>query len=46
MEIIRKSSTNPGGSQLHKGNQCLAEADDIVLIARSEKEIQSVMKNL
>lgn len=43
---IRKSGINRSGTLLNKSHQCLAYADDILLIARSRKKLEEVAGDL
>ena len=45
-KVIRESGINREGTIYTKSHQCLAYADDIVLIARSAKELQRITQKL
>ncbi|KAJ8915469.1 hypothetical protein NQ315_003232 [Exocentrus adspersus] len=45
-KVIRDAEINRSGLLYYKGNQCLAFADDLIVLARSEKELKEVIKRL
>lgn len=44
--IIRESGINRKGTLLNKSHQCLAYADDLVLLARNKRELKEVTRQL
>lgn len=45
-KVIRDAKINRSGLLYHKKHQCLAYADDIVIVCRSKTELQDVLKRL
>jgi hypothetical protein len=44
--IIRNISINPGGTIFNRTRQCLAYADDIVILGRSEGHIKRTLEEM
>src|SRR5215469_18256230 len=45
-KIIRNARINPGGAILNRTRQCLAYADDVVILGRSEGYIKRTLEEM
>ena len=46
MCIIRNVRINPGGTIFNRTRQCLAYADDVVILGRSERYIEKTLEEM